>query len=477
MTTLVSTRDVAQSEHTYTEVLLQGLAPDGGLYVPALYPKIDESFLRSIDGAPYPVVVARVKKLFVGGGIPDDVLDEMTAKAYAMETFQQDKVGVVTPLTEIQRNFYIQNLSLGPTASFKDMAMQMIGREMEYVLHEQGKTLSILGATSGDTGSAAEAALKGLNGIQICMLSPQIGMSAFQKAQMGALSGGNVLNVSVDGRFDDCQDLVKSIKSIPEFAHLGAVNSINFARICSQIPYYVAGYLQAVRHIGDVIDVAVPSGNFGNVLSAYYAKQLGLPIRNLIVATNENAVLHRVFTTGVYSLTPAQITSSPSMDISKASNYERLVFDILGRDAEKTSRYMHIFETEKLVDLQAFGVAPNALASLGFRSGSSSHAERIATIRHIYERSGKVLDPHTADGVGVALTHFDGGVGIPMLCMETALPVKFEHTIKEALGGHVPERPQRFKNIESQITSDAFTSLPASAETLMDVLRAHGFSA
>lgn len=475
MTKLISTRDASAVRQTYSDVLLQGLAPDGGLYVPQSFPQMTLAALEGLRGASYAVIAATVKKMFTEGSIPDAVIDALSIDAYSEKNFTQERAGVVTPVREVHKNFFIQNLSLGPTASFKDMAMQMLSREMHYQLTQEKKHLAILGATSGDTGSAAEAALKGFDTVSICMLSPKEGMSDFQYAQMGMLSGGNVHNVSIQGRFDDCQDLVKRIKQLPDFAHMGAVNSINFGRICSQIAYYVAGYLQVVQTIGDSIDVSVPSGNFGNVLSAYYAKQMGLPIRNLIVATNENAVLHRLFSSGVYALTPAQVTSSPSMDISKASNYERLVFDILGYDAVKTARYMQTFEKDKTVALADFGMQPNIFAEKGFRSGSSSHAQRLETIRHVHERSGNVIDPHTADGVGVALTYFDATANIPMLCMETALPVKFEHTIRQALG-HLPERPERFADLESHVASDAFTTLPPSQDALVAYLRSIAFT-
>ncbi len=468
MTQMISTRDSEKIARTYTDALLAGLAPDGGLYVPAEYPAFSRDELTALKDSPYTRIAYEVKKKLVGGSIPDDTLQTMIEEAYSLANFAIENNQVV-PAHNIGENLWLQNLSLGPTAAFKDMAMQLLGREMAYELNRRGETLAILGATSGDTGSAAEAAFKGLERITLTMLSPLEGMSDFQRAQMGSFSGGNIRNVSVRGRFDDCQDLVKSVKQDPEFARLGAVNSINWARISSQIPYYFSGYLQVVRNIGEEVDFAVPSGNFGNVLSGYIAKKMGLPIRRLIVATNENSVLHRLFTTGVYENTPATITSSPSMDISKASNYERLIFDVLDGDAAETARYMRAFNETGRVDIADFGRTVHAFRERGFESGASTHANRLQTIREVYESSKVVIDPHTADGVYVGKKQLTDA---PMVCLATALPVKFEHTIREALG-FIPPRPARFVDLEKQIQPDAFHVIDVDAEQLKGILRSH----
>lgn len=463
---MISTRDPKRTPLSYTDVLLAGLAPDGGLYVPSEYPSFSKTELEALKESPYEEIAFAVKKKLVGGAISDDALQRMVAEAYSQRVFEVEH-GVV-PVTHIENGLYIENLSLGPTASFKDMAMQLLGREMAHELARRNEKLTILGATSGDTGSAAEAAFKGLPTITLFMLSPEQGMSDFQKAQMGTLSSGNIFNISVRGRFDDCQDLVKTVKQDREFGNLGAVNSINWARISSQVPYYFSGYLRVAKSIGDPIDFAVPSGNFGNILSGYIAKNMGLPIRRLIVATNENNVLHKLFSTGVYENTPAQITSSPSMDISKASNYERLAFDILGRDAKKTARYMGEFNEKGRVLLSDYGVGKDAFKALGFESETSAHTDRLATIRHTYEASNMIIDPHTADGVfvGQTLKHDD----VPMICMATALPVKFEETIHEALG-FVPKRPRRFAGLGSHKDKNGFTVIDANVDELKRVIR------
>ena len=467
---LVSTRDAAKEGKSYTDVLLAGLAPDGGLYIPDEYPQLSTELLRSLRDAPYTEVSFAVKKLLVGGAIEDDDLKELIKNAYDPEHFVGTEDGNTTPVYEVEEGLYLQNLSLGPTAAFKDMALQLLGQEMNFELKRRQESLRILGATSGDTGSAAETAMKGLERITLFMLSPEEGMSEFQKAQMGMLSGGNIFNVSIRGRFDDCQDLVKEIKGEDEFADLGAVNSINWGRISAQVPYYVSGYLQVAKKVGDPVDFVVPSGNFGNVLAAYIAKRMGLPIRNLIVATNENDVLHKLFTTGVYELTPAEVTSSPSMDISKASNYERLVYDVLGRDGAAVQKYMETFARERKVDLAGFGCDTSVFSEFGFVSGASSHAKRLEAIRKIHEAIGTVIDPHTADGVSVAYEHLDASEGVPTVSMMTALSVKFEDTIREALG-EVPERPAHFEGIEKYISDENFTTMDIDSDTLKQYIR------
>ena len=296
-------------------------------------------------------------------------------------------------------------------------------------------------------------------------------MSSFQKAQMGMLSVGNIFNISVRGRFDDCQDLVKELKGEEEFSQLGAVNSINWGRISSQVPYFVSGYLQAAARVGDPVDFVVPSGNFGDMLSGYIAKQMGVPIRRLIVATNENNVLDKLFKTGVYELSSAQVTSSPSMDISKASNYERLAFDVLRRDAEALTKYMKEFESKKRVDLKDYGARADDFTKLGFSSDSSTHADRLQAIRDVHTKCGYVIDPHTADAVSVGFREKKPD-GVPMVCMGTALPVKFEDTISEALG-FIPERPARFKDLEKALPEGAFHVIDFDAEQLRQYIREH----
>jgi threonine synthase len=343
-------------------------------------------------------------------------------------------------------------LSEGPTAAFKDMALQSIGQEMNYELNRRGQMLDILGATSGDTGSAAEAAVKGLGNVSLFMLSPLRGMSSFQRAQMGELSGDNIHNITVDTRFDQLQDWVKELNSDPEFADLGAVNSINFGRVASQVAYYFSAYLQVSDgKVGQEVDFVVPSGNMGNALAGYIARKLGLPIRRIIIATNENSGLDHLIQTGQYKSDPAVITTSPSMDIAVPSNYERVVHDVLGVDSKLTSLYMDTFNQTGFVDFRDIGRSAQLLKRAGFDSGTSNHKKRIQTIRQTYKNAGTIIDPHTADGVSVASGR--GTLEVPTICMETALPVKFETTIREALG-FVPKRQPRFEAIEKDSSTD-----------------------
>lgn len=469
----ISTRDSSgdSSELSYCDVLLQGLAPDRGLYVPIAYPRLSDSDFHRLANLPYPALFREVKGLFIG-----DAIDVKTQTNLAQQAYTKDKFpGVINdnycPVTEIVDGLYVQQLSLGPTAAFKDMALQPLGQDMQYVLSQRGESLTLLGATSGDTGSAAEAAVKGLANITLFMLSPEVGMSSFQKAQMGNLSGGNIFNISIPGRFDDCQDIVKAIKQDPEFAHLGAVNSINWGRIASQIPYYVSGYLQvAADHIGQPVDFVVPTGNFGNVLAGYYARKLGVPIRRLIVATNENDVLHTLIQTGMYQKPDhAVVTSSPSMDITVASNYERLVYDLFNGDTEKVRQYMEQFERTGSVAFADFGLSNDTLKAMDFDSTRSTSSDRIDAIRWVHAQSGTVIDPHTADGVTAARQKQEKDV--PIICMSTALPVKFETTIKEALG-FVPEREPRFADIET-LSAGGFNTIPNNPEDVKAFIRQH----
>lgn len=469
MTNYISTRDPQHVRLSYTDVLLQGLAPDKGLYVPKVCPSLGLDTFKALSSKPYTELFTAIKGLFVGDSIDPATQEELAHKAYAHDKFPDSKNGNIVPVSEISPGLYLQQLSLGPTAAFKDMALQPLGQDMQYVLGKRGESLTLLGATSGDTGSAAEAAIKGLDNIKLFMLSPEEGMSDFQKAQMGSLSGDNIFNISIPGRFDDCQDLVKTIKQDPEFAGLGAVNSINWGRVASQIPYYVSGYLQVVGNdVGKPVDFVVPTGNFGNVLAGYYARKIGLPIRRLIIATNENDVLNTLIQTGTYQRpSSAHVTSSPSMDITVASNYERLVFDLFDGDAMRTKSYMEQFEKTGLVRFSDFAMANNVLKKHGFDSVRSQANDRLDSIRWAYEKSKIVIDPHTADGVTAARTKQDPSV--PIVCMSTALPVKFEPTIRQALG-FIPDRPTRFRNLEVQSES-GFTVIANKPDDVKNFIR------
>ena len=420
----------------YSDVLLEGLATDGGLVVPESVPRLSQEQIEAWRDLDYPALATEVLGLYATD-IPRDDLARMCAAAYSDENFRSAAVVPLTPLTE---QITIVGLSEGPTLAFKDMAMQFLGQSLEYVLAKTDRALNIVGATSGDTGSAAEYALRGKDGIAVFMLSPQGRMSDFQRAQMYSLTDDNIHNIAVDGVFDDCQNLMKALSEDLDFKReydLGAVNSVNFGRVSAQMVYYFWAWLRATDAVAPAdranteVSFTVPSGNFGNIVSGHLAKTMGLPIRRLVLAANENNVLDEFFRTGIYtprSAANTHATSSPSMDISKASNLERFIFDVLGRDPERLAAAWRELAETGSIDLSA--EQPRFEAEFGFQSGTSTHADRVETIRKVHDASGVMLDPHTADGVKVAAEHVEPG--IPMLVLETAKPAKFPEIVFEA---------------------------------------------
>ena len=516
----------ASDRKRFCEILLEGLAPDGGLYLPEAYPRVDaatlsrwcEIYLGREQGqgeehaqAPshgYADLAFEILSLYIDD-IPAEDLRAICRKTYTEQVFGTKEI---VPLKPLEAGLYLEGLSNGPTLAFKDMAMQLLGNLFEYELARRGEELNILGATSGDTGSAAEYALRGKKGVRVFMTSPAGRMSPFQQAQMFSLMDANIFNIAVDGVFDDCQDMVKAVSNDLEFKRqyrIGTVNSINWARLMAQVVYYFAGYFQATQaptlvasrtaldrpmpeatalravqsRTGEIgaaalspegaaapadwqsqirgpglkepiplpsVSFAVPSGNFGNVCAGHVARMMGLPIDQLVVATNENDVLDEFFRTGVYRVRASadtHETSSPSMDISKASNFERFIFDLLGRDGAKTADLFGAqLGKNGMFDLSAYPAFKDAAAKYGFISGKSTHTDRLATINDVFARHGVIIDTHTADGVTVAREHTQPGV--PMIVLETALPIKFAATIVEALGRE-PDRPARFDGIEA----------------------------
>ncbi|MFJ2551061.1 threonine synthase [Microbacterium sp. NPDC087591] len=433
----ISTRGGMQPQ-PFSETLLEGLAPDGGLAVPEVMPAVSTETLERWRALTYPQLATEVLGLFATD-IPREDLARMTDAAYA--SFPES----VVPLRPIGDGLTLVGLSEGPTLAFKDMAMQFLGQVIEYALERKGAVLNILGATSGDTGSAAEHALRGKERISVFMLSPQGRMSAFQRAQMFSLDDANVHNIAVEGVFDDCQNLVKHLAGDLEFKrsqNLGAVNSINLARITAQTVYYFWAWLRATdAHGATEVSFTVPSGNFGNILSGFFAKQMGLPIRRLVLAANENNVLDEFFRTGIYrprSAAQTLATSSPSMDISKASNLERFIFGLVDRDPERVVGAWQELDDQGFFDFS--DQQPRFAEEFGIVSGTSTHADRLATIRSVHESSGEIIDPHTADGVKVAREHVEDGV--PMLVLETAKPEKFAETILEAIGVELDYSPE-----------------------------------
>ena len=447
----ISTRGKSP-ELSFCDVLLGGLAPDGGLYLPKKYPKFTENELGLMRSMSYQDLAFKIFEKFIDD-IPSEDLKDIVDKTYTPEVFGYNRANQdsndITPSLKLDENLHLLSLSNGPTLAFKDIAMQFLGHIFEYVLRKKNKTLNILGATSGDTGPAAEYAMKGKEGINVFMLSPYGTMSPFQAAQMFSLQDDNIYNIAVKGVFDDCQDIVKAVSNdlyFKENNKIGAVNSINWGRILAQIVYYFKGYFDVTTDNKNLVDFTVPTGNFGNICAGHIARMTGLPIRNLVVATNENDVLDEFFKTGNYQPRSSEgtfQTSSPSMDISKASNFERFIFDLLGRDSVQLSSYW-----KEIDQGGSFKLSENEfdlISDFGFISSSSQHTNRIKLISNYFEKFGIMIDPHTADGIKAALDHIDQD--IPMIVLETALPIKFEQSILEATGKK-PERPEGLKDIE-----------------------------
>jgi threonine synthase len=459
-----------KTERHFCDILLEGLAPDGGLYLPTAYPRIDAATLARWRGLPYADLAFEILSLYIDD-IPAADLKAIVHRTYTEAVFGTPQI---TPLKPLEPGLALVALSNGPTLAFKDMAMQLLGQLFEYELGRRGETLNILGATSGDTGSAAEYAMRGKAGIQVFMLSPHGRMSPFQQAQMFSLQEPNIHNIAVQGVFDDCQDIVKAVSNDLAFKRghrIGTVNSINWARLLAQVVYYFAAYFQATKTDAERVSFTVPSGNFGNVCAGHVARMMGLPIEQLVVATNENDVLDEFFRTGVYRPRGAEHTletSSPSMDISKASNFERFVFDLLDRDAARVNRLFG----EELAAKGCFEITAEERARIGerygFVSGRSTHADRVATIRQCHAQYGVIIDTHTADGLKVALDKRQPGV--PMLVLETALPAKFAATIEEALGV-VPPRPAALDDLESR--PKRVTVLPVSVDQVKQFIVDH----
>jgi len=480
----ISTRGNAPAK-TFTEILLGGLAPDGGLYLPEQYPQVTRAELDAWRKLSYADLAFAVLSKFATD-IPAADLKAIIGKTYTAQVYSNGRADSdftqITPLRTLEEGVHILELSNGPTLAFKDMAMQLLGNLFEYVLDRQHDELNILGATSGDTGSAAEYAMRGKRGIRVFMLSPKGKMSSFQRAQMYSLQDPNIFNIAINGMFDDAQDMVKAVSNDHAFKaeyKIGTVNSINWARVSAQIVYYFKGYFAATGSSDEQVAFSVPSGNFGNICAGHIARMMGLPIGQLILATNENDVLDEFFRTGVYrprDTMHTYETSSPSMDISKASNFERFMFDLVGRDGAKVREFWSKVDAASSSGTAAFDIRHtpywDALPKFGFASGKSTHLDRLKTIRELWEEYGVMVDTHTADGIKVGLEQ--RRPGLPLVCLETALPAKFEETIVEALGRR-PERPAAMEVIEN--LPQRFEVMDADVAKLKAFIAAHVWSA
>jgi threonine synthase len=444
----------------FLQVLLGGLAPDGGLVMPTHYPTIDAVTLKGWRTLSYADLAFEIFSRF-SDDIPEQDLQRLTRATYTEAVFGSKEI---TPVTNLGNGLHLLQLSNGPTLAFKDMAMQMLGSLFEYALAKNNETLNILGATSGDTGSAAEYAMRGRRGVKVFMLTPAGRMSPFQAAQMYSLLDPSIFNIAVNGVFDDCQDLVKAVSNDAAFKaryKIGTVNSINWARVLAQVVYYFKAYLAVSADETSPVSFAVPSGNFGNVCAGHVARMMGLPIAQLVVATNENNVLQEFFDSGKYrprSTKETWATSSPSMDISKASNFERFIYDLHSQDGQKVAELWRALDAQGSFDLSG---RKAEFSAFGFVAGASTHALRLQTIRDFSRNNNRVIDTHTADGLAVAKRYQQNG--IPMICLETALPAKFAETIREALNSE-PPRPKQFFGIENKV--QRFAAMPARLDLL-----------
>lgn len=426
----------------FSDVLLQGLARDGGLYLPENWPQFDAETIASFAGKSYQDVAFEVIKPFVGGSIPEGDLKEMIAESYA-----EFRHPAVTPLVQTGSNTFILELFHGPTLAFKDVAMQLLGRMMDYVLKKRGLRATIVGATSGDTGGAAIEAFRGRDRTDIFVLFPDGRVSNVQRRQMTTPTESNVHALALTGNFDDCQAIVKGMFNNFAFRDrvvLSGVNSINWARILAQIVYYfVAGAALGAPH--RKISFTVPTGNFGDIFAGYAAMKMGLPIEKLVVATNVNDILARTLETGRYEKRGVEPTISPSMDIQVSSNFERLLAEVCGRDGEAVRRMMN-----QLNQSGSFTIEDGPLGEIRthFGAGRCNEQETAATISSLWQEAGYLLDPHTAIGVHVAKNHDDGNT--PMVVLGTAHPAKFPDAVEKASKVH-PELPE---NITHMMTAE-----------------------
>lgn len=450
----ISTRGRAPAL-AFDDVLLAGLAEDGGLYVPEAWPHFSPDAIAALAGLSYAQLAARVMTPFLGGRIAPDAIAAMAEDAYR----GFDHVATA-PLVQLERNLWLMELFHGPTLAFKDYALQLVGRLFDHVLAKRGQRVTIVGATSGDTGSAAIEACRGRERIEIFILHPHNRVSEVQRRLMTAVPDANVHNIAIEGSFDDCQDLVKAMfadRALRERLQLSAVNSINWARVMAQIVYYFAAAVSLgapQRSIG----FAVPTGNFGNVYSGYAARAMGLPIAQLAVGSNRNDILTRFFETGVQEIRTVEPSLSPSMDIQVSSNFERLLFDLLNRDGAKVADTMTRFRAEGrlAVDEAAFKQARKLFD--GHRLDDPS---TIATMRDVHRGTGLVIDPHAAVGVAAARA-LRRDPAVPMVALATAHPAKFPDAVEEAVGvrpalppglSDLYRRPERLTTLPNDLTA------------------------
>ena len=457
-----STRGEAP-ELGFTDALLAGLARDGGLYVPERYPTLTPAEIAGFAGQPYSEVARRVITPFTGGELADADLARMVDAA--RRTFRH---AAVTPLTQIDSNLFVLELFHGPTLAFKDVAMQLLGRLMDHALRQRGRRATIVGATSGDTGAAAIDAFRGSANVDVFILYPLGRVSDVQRRQMTTIDDANVHAIAVEGTFDDCQNILKGLFNHHAFRDeigLSGVNSINWARIVAQVVYYfTAGMALGAPH--RPVSFTVPTGNFGDILAGYIAKRMGLPVARLNIATNSNDILARTLATGAYEMRGVAATQSPSMDIQISSNFERLLFDLHGRDAASIRAL-----SDNLAQARRFDIAPRPLAKLRdeFSAGTADEAATTAEMARTWRDSGYMLDPHTAVGVAVARRALQKDPATPMVALGTAHPAKFPDAVRKAIGV-TPQLPLHLADIMER--KEHFTVLANDQRAVENFVRA-----
>ena len=430
----VSTRGEAVAL-SFTDALITGLAQDGGLYLPESYPRLSAETIAGFAGRPYREVAEAVLTPFVAGTIAAEAFRAMLDAAYA----RFDHVAVA-PVSQLGDNLFLLELFHGPTLAFKDLAMQLLGPLMQHVLKARGQRATIIGATSGDTGAAAIEAFRGLEQVDVFILYPHGRVSDVQRRQMTTVDADNVHVIALEGTFDDAQAIVKGLfndRNIRDEFALSGVNSINWARVAAQTVYYFTSAV-ALGAPYRPVSFAVPTGNFGDILAGWIAKAMGLPIERLVIATNANDILARTLDTGRYELHPVAATQSPSMDIQLSSNFERLLFEAHGRDAEAVRRLM-----AQLQQSGGFSLDPEPLELIrrDFDAVRIGETETTAEIARLWRETGRLIDPHTAVGIGAARATQSAHSQVPMIVLGTAHPAKFPAAVEKATGVFAPLPP------------------------------------
>lgn len=449
----ISTRSPAPASGrtlSFVDVMMQGMAPDGGLYVPSVWPTLPPDFLNAVSGLSYADIAMQVITPFVGDAIPQDVLRDILKDTYNLDVFDHT---AMAPLVQVGPHDWIMELFHGPTYSFKDYALQFLGRLFDYVLAQRGQRITIVGATSGDTGSAAIEATRHCKNIDIFILHPQGRTSEIQRRQMTSVDAPNVFNIALEGTFDDCQGVVKALFADKPFrndVNLSAVNSINWVRIMAQVVYYAAA-AAALGAGKRPISFAVPTGNFGNVYAGWVARRIGVPIAQLVVASNRNDILTRFFESGEMRAETVVPSLSPSMDIQISSNFERYLFDLLDRDAAALAGLMQSFQTQKSFTLPPALIAK---ARTDFSAQRCTDQNTLAMMKQCYRQTGMLIDPHTAVGMHAAQIQRPQQPEIPMVMLACAHPAKFPAAVRQATGRdpHMPEKLTALRDLKEHVS-------------------------